>query len=449
MATQGYLGTTMMYGFYNITNYTFWQPPVYLLLLATSFKLFGFGLTQARMVSVLLGSFTVLFTYLLGKKLYNKKIGLLSSVMLTVNPFFFFVCREVRMDIAVACFTLIALYFILIALKESKTIYYLLSGFFATLSLLSHPNGLIGIVSILLIIGMCKIDFKNLKITLKLKEALSLILGAVITLIPYCIYVNMDFQAFKGQFMSNIGSSPSNPLNNIITEPTRYFRLFEYFKNLNGNMLTVTLFIAMICLTILGLYHIYKTRKFSSKFLLVVLITNVILLTLIVSQKLAYWYFVLFLPYWAILISLPFKDVKLRFNGRENLRSTIYLLLILVYLSINCYAISNIISTTTNYNYEEIELQVQKYIPEGSIVAGEPADWFSMEGYYQFYDRYQLNPDSLKNLNVSYILYDEYWKNQSDSTITEFLNENCTLIAEIPKVNSIALSPIKIYKINY
>lgn len=109
-----------MYGFYNITNYTFWQPPVYLLLLATSFKLFGFGLTQARMVSVLLGSFTVLFTYLLGKKLYNKKIGLLSSVMLTVNPFFFFVCREVRMDIAVACFTLIALYFILIALKESK-----------------------------------------------------------------------------------------------------------------------------------------------------------------------------------------------------------------------------------------------------------------------------------------------------------------------------------------
>ncbi len=448
LATSGYLGTTMMYGFYNIMNYTYWQPPVFFLLLAVSFKLFGFGLYQARIVSVILGFFTVLFTYLLGKKLFSKKIGLLSSVVLIANPLFFLVAREVRMDIAVACFTLIALYFILIALKESKPIYYLLSSFFAILSLLSHPNGIIGIVSIVLIIGMYKIDFKNLRLNLKLKEVLYFILGLAAPLIPYLIYINMDFQAFKGQFFGNIGHSTNNPLNNIITEPTRYSQLLIYFKGLDGHIMAIILVIISICLAILGVYYVYKNRNFSSKVLLVVLITNIILLTVIVSQKDAYWYLGILLPYWSILIALPVQNAKLKLKIRKNLISTIFLFLILGYVLINCYAISHILLTTTNNNYKEIEFEVQKYIPEGSVVAGEPADWFSLQEHYKFYDRYQLGPDSFKKVNVGYILYDNYWENENDPTINNFLNENCTLIAEIPKNGNIGLSPIKIYKIN-
>jgi 4-amino-4-deoxy-L-arabinose transferase-like glycosyltransferase len=107
----GKMGTSMIYGFYNIANFTYWQPPVFILLMAASFKLFGFGIVQARMVSVFLGFLTVLFIYLLGLKLYNKKIGLLASFLLVLNPLFFLVSRTARMEIAVACFMVIALYF--------------------------------------------------------------------------------------------------------------------------------------------------------------------------------------------------------------------------------------------------------------------------------------------------------------------------------------------------
>jgi 4-amino-4-deoxy-L-arabinose transferase-like glycosyltransferase len=73
LATHGFLGTTSIPNFYDMANFTYWQPPVYFLLIATSFKLFGFGIIQARVVSVILGFFTVLFTYMLASELFNKK----------------------------------------------------------------------------------------------------------------------------------------------------------------------------------------------------------------------------------------------------------------------------------------------------------------------------------------------------------------------------------------
>lgn len=127
LANHGFLGTTMMVDFFDINQFTYWQPPVYLVLLAVSFKLFGFGIIQARMVSLVLGFITVLFTYMLGNELYNKKIGLIASLFLVLNPLFFLISRDARMDIAVACFTLIAIYFLLIALKGSRNIYYFYS----------------------------------------------------------------------------------------------------------------------------------------------------------------------------------------------------------------------------------------------------------------------------------------------------------------------------------
>ncbi len=214
LITQGFLGTTMMPNFYNIDHFTYWQPPVYLLLLAASFKLFGFGITQARLVSIILSIFTVLFTYLLGTELYNKKLGLIGSILLISNPLFFFISRDARMDIAVACFTLISLYFLLIVFKKPKNSYYFYSGLFAMLSLLSHPNGLYGIFSIILVYFAYKFDFKNFKFRLKLKEVAYFLLGPILLLIPYLIYISMDFSAFMGQFKINILSSGASPLAN-------------------------------------------------------------------------------------------------------------------------------------------------------------------------------------------------------------------------------------------
>ncbi len=455
LVTQGFLGTTIIPDFYNINHITYWQPPVYLLLLAVSFKLFGFGIVQARIVSVMLGFFTVLFTYLLGEELYNKKVGLIGSILLISNPVFFFVSRDARMDIAVVCFTLIALYFLLKALKRSKNSYYFYSGLFAMLSLLSHPNGILGILSIILIYCTYKFDFKNFKLNLKLEEVKYLFLGPILLLIPYLIYIFMDFSAFTGQIKANILSSAASPLSNIFCECMRYIFLSNFYV-INSNWVNfIAILIISMYMTVLGLFYMIQNRKSCNKFLIIILLTHLILFTVLISQKNEFWYLALILPYWSILLTLPLKG---KFNPKKII-SIVLTILIIVYILSNVFVIFNLISTAKNYNYELIEDTTQKCIPNGSVIAGDTAYWMLLHNYYIYYDffnltNYDINSSSFKRLNVSYILYDKFWADRSTPKFTEFLNENCTLISEIPKNSSLRIypnadfTPIKIYKIN-
>ena len=443
--TQGFLGTTSIPNFYNIAHFTYWQPPVYFLLLAVSFKLFGFGITQARMVSVMLGFFTVLFTYLLGKELYTKKIGLIASILLISNPLFFFVSRDVRMDIAVACFTLIALYFILIALKRSKNIYYFYSGFFAMLSSLSHPDGLFSMASIALICCIYKFDV-NIKHNFNLKELFYFILGPIILVMPYLYYISLNFPAFLGQFTSNITNSASGPLNNIILEFIRYGCLIYFYVNTEGWILTIIISLISIFLAFYGAFYILKNKKeIGAKFLAIVLSVHLVLFAVIVVQKYSAWYFGIILPYWSILIALLFKG---RFNYKKSIQNGIMVLLI-AYVVINTFGILNIFVTTGNYNPHSIQYEVPQYIPNGSVVVGDATFWLDLHDNYTYYD-YRPN-SSFKEPDVQYILYDDYWATHQNSTdhadIKEFLDNKCTLITEIPKNPNIKISPIKIYKV--
>ncbi|KAF5053447.1 Dolichyl-phosphate-mannose-protein mannosyltransferase [anaerobic digester metagenome] len=456
LAAHGFLGTTMMPTFYNISHFTYWQPPVYMVLLAVSFKLFGLGITQAKMVSVILGFFTVLFTYLLACELFNKKIGLLSSLLLISNPLFFLVARQARMDIAVACFTLIALYYLVLALKRSKYVYYFCSGLFAMLSLLSHPNGIFCMISMALIYMICKIDFKNLKLKIKLKEIFYLILGPILVAIPYLYYISLDFPAFLGQFKFNILNSANSPLNNIFLEKIRYMELVGFFNNIEG-MFTLILLVASFYLALLGLLHIIKKKKkFNSKFLLIVLLVHLILFAVLVSQKYATWYLGIILPYWSILITLPFKG---RFNYRKS-SQTVIIILITLTLITNTFGILSILYTNDGYNYQSVPVAVQKYIPNGSVVVGATPYWITLHKNYTYYDYRYLDASDFKKLNVKYILYDNRWNYMLHNSYymkdchispdtTAFLSNNCTLIGEIPYSHSITFGPIKVYKVNY
>ena len=448
LATHGILGTTMKAG--GIANYTYWQPPVFFLLLATSFKLFGFGIIQARMVSVFLGFLTVLFTYLLGKRLYNKKIGLLASLLLISNPLFFYICRQSRMDIAVACFTLIALYYILIALKDSKPVFYFVSSFFAMLALLSHPNGLMGIIAIILIILVYKVDIKGFKLNLKLKEIIFFISGIILPLVPYLYYISLDFPEFKGQIGSNIGSSTSNILTNIISEPTRYITLLTFLNGIEGILLKFMIVTAFI-LTIWGLYYILKEKGFNEKFLIIILLTHLILFTVVVNMKLNYWYLGIILPYWMILIVLPFKN-KINLLKDRSIKSTFLKVLFVTFLIVNFFGIYYILANSNDYNYLQIEEEVQKYIPEGSVVVGEPAYWIALNGKYTYYDHYGANVTNFREWGVDYLLYDSYWENfnkksKNEIAIRKFIKQNTTLVGIIPYGPNIGLGPIKVYRV--
>lgn len=229
------------------------------------------------------------------------------------------------------------------------------------LSLLSHPNGLFGFISILLIYCACKFDFKKRKFKLKSKEITYFLIGPVLLLIPYLIYISNNILAFIGQFKANILNSTTSPLANILSESVRYQILFDLYK-INSDWINLILILTIsILLAILGLFYIIKNRNLSGKFLIITLLVHLVFFSILISQKIAFWYLGIILPYWTLLLAIAFKE---KFNSK-NYTSIILAILLVLYVLSNVFIISNIFLSTKDYDYRSIEYDTQKYIPTG------------------------------------------------------------------------------------
>lgn len=83
------------------------HPPGYFLILWLWGHLFGFSEISARIPSLILGVGTIWLTYLLGKELFSKRIGLLAAFFLTIAPLHIFYSQETRMY-SLATFAVVA-----------------------------------------------------------------------------------------------------------------------------------------------------------------------------------------------------------------------------------------------------------------------------------------------------------------------------------------------------
>lgn len=89
------------------------HPPFYYLILKLWGSVFGFSEISVRFPSVIFGVITIVFTYLITKKLYNKKIGLIAAILLAVNPLAVYYSQEARMYSLAAMAVSGAVYFFL------------------------------------------------------------------------------------------------------------------------------------------------------------------------------------------------------------------------------------------------------------------------------------------------------------------------------------------------
>lgn len=255
----------------------------------------------------------------------------------------------------------------------------------------------------------------------------------------------MDLKAFTGQFMDNIGESPSNPIDNIITEPTRFINLYHWLVSYQGEVLTLVVFAAAFTLMIVGLFYMVRERNFGDKFLLIILIVNFVVLSALLYRK-YFIYLGIIMPYFSILIALTFKDkIHLEMN-KKGILSISILVLWLVLIIGNCMLLDNFLEKTKDYNYMEIKEEVQKYIPPGSIVVGNHNYWIALHDKYNYYglERFQINTsDMLKDLKAEYILFEDLWAD--DEATVNFVNQNCTLVAVIPANDTHGFGIIKVF----
>ncbi|MBQ3311141.1 glycosyltransferase family 39 protein [bacterium] len=91
----------------------FQHTPFYFYFLHFWLKIFGNSEILMRMSSVIFGLACIPMCYVVGNKLCNKKVGLISALLITVSPLFIYYSIEIRMYIMVTFLSLVSMNYLL------------------------------------------------------------------------------------------------------------------------------------------------------------------------------------------------------------------------------------------------------------------------------------------------------------------------------------------------
>lgn len=121
LATQNY----SLYGM--ITKYAIadFHPPGFFIALWIWTRLFGISEVVTRIPSVIFGVLAVYLIYLIGQKLHSKSLGLISALLLAINPLHIYYSQEVRMY-SLAVLAVLFNIFLLIKLVKNEKVSLLL-----------------------------------------------------------------------------------------------------------------------------------------------------------------------------------------------------------------------------------------------------------------------------------------------------------------------------------
>lgn len=95
------------------------HPPLFYWFLNWWAKIFGSNVVVLRLSSVLFSLVIIYFVYLIGRKIKNKKIGILAALFLAINPLFVYYSQELRMYSMATMWLIIGFYFF-IKIKNKK-----------------------------------------------------------------------------------------------------------------------------------------------------------------------------------------------------------------------------------------------------------------------------------------------------------------------------------------
>ncbi|MFA4851417.1 MAG: glycosyltransferase family 39 protein, partial [Bacteroidales bacterium] len=125
--------------------------PLRVLLLAVAFKVFGFGVIQGRLLSLVFGLLTIVFTYYLAKYMFDQRIALFSSALVATDNYIFLTSRTIRPEIYLAAFLLVSFVVFVKALDKKSGVLFFISGLMLGLAVFMHINGVIAFAAFSLI----------------------------------------------------------------------------------------------------------------------------------------------------------------------------------------------------------------------------------------------------------------------------------------------------------
>jgi len=116
--------------------------PIFPYLMASNMYLFGDHYISTRIMVALMGSISVLVIYFFVMKLFGKKIGVMTALLIAVSPEHWSLSMQAITDIPFFLFFICSIYFIYMGIENNKNMMMWLGGIFSGLSILTSYTGL-------------------------------------------------------------------------------------------------------------------------------------------------------------------------------------------------------------------------------------------------------------------------------------------------------------------
>lgn len=350
-------------------------------LLAGVYKIFGFGLTQSRALSILAGFLLIIVTYLFAKKYYDQKVATLAAILLVFDNVFFVSARTIRPDIFVALFTATAYFAFLHGLHTKSLKYFALSGTCIGVGLYTHPNSLLILIAILLVF------LYEYKSSIVLSKAFWVF--ALFTLVgfaPYAIYVikedlGNNFLHFWGQLGGTGGKGDYGSRN--------YSHVFlgEYLRYTHYVYFPKRILIALI--QILALIYAFLSKKKIDKYLAFMAFAFLFLLPFWNPTHRTSRYFIVLIPVVSILVSEAFVQVsrgvslpKFRsFHLTKKLKYALAGIIFILYFLNHAGGDIYILWKHRDHDFRSFTTEIRSTIPQGSKTWGSMTFWMGLHDY--------------------------------------------------------------------
>ncbi|MFQ6094140.1 MAG: ArnT family glycosyltransferase [bacterium] len=144
-------------------------------------------------VSLLLGCLTIFVVYLIGKNLYDHRVGLLAALLLTIDPIHWICSQKIWMETTLAFFVASALLFFVLGRRKPR--YFILSGVCIGLASLTK---FLGILTLPIILFYTLLAERKL---FRRKEFTLLILFPFVLQAPW---IGWNYQVYGPEFLTNM-----------------------------------------------------------------------------------------------------------------------------------------------------------------------------------------------------------------------------------------------------
>lgn len=405
---------------------------------ALSLRLFGFGLFQGRVVSLVWGGLLLWATFLVGRRMYGPAAGAVAVLLLAVSQPFLVSSHIIRPDIVVATLVMAALYCALRGLQEGGRVWHLAAGLLLGLSFDVHPNTL-GFMPAVALCYLVRFGRRAFVVPESWVFAGGILIGAL-----YYVGARIlpDPQHYLDTFNYWIGvdKRPPGTISLWGALEAELGRWSQYFGH------RIVELVLLLVGVVAAAWRSVKVGRFDP--LLGGLVLAFGVFVVLVSSKSEY-YMILFFPMLVLLVAAAIADIGSNLGGSRIVAAALLVLLAVSALGFedNFRDIVEAASDFRERDYGVLSARLQAEIPPGSKVIAPPIYWIGLArppyylDYVDFYVweriRREQNvswPEFLRDVDPDYVILDAKAKYEVTRRSPRFMDDNADLVAQIRHV---------------